>query len=83
MILLREQQNPYSKRIVCPKISSADKTEESKGAWLLWLVFRVSVDDLDYRLGQDADEVAFIDPGTFKDSEHRSEQLVYQFSQRY
>lgn len=53
---------------------------EKREAWLLWLVYEVRVDHLEYGVGADADEVAFMHPELFKNSEHRSEQLVYEFT---
>ncbi|MNH11683.1 RNA pyrophosphohydrolase [compost metagenome] len=53
---------------------------EKREAWLLWLVYEVEIDDLEYGVGADADEVAFINPELLKDSPYRSEQLVYSFA---
>lgn len=53
---------------------------EKREAWLLWLVYEVQVDHLEYGVGADADEVAFMNPELFKDSKYRSEQLVYEFA---
>ncbi len=71
--------SPFTEQLV----DSESMYVETKDAWLLWLVFIVKVDDLEYGLGQDADEVAFINPDYFKDSVHRSEQLVYHFTAKY
>jgi len=56
---------------------------DSKEAWLLWLVHEVNVKDLKYGIGEHADEVAFVDPSTLKNSQHRCEQLVYKFTTKY
>ncbi|MCY1554254.1 hypothetical protein D9M68_908150 [compost metagenome] len=53
---------------------------EKREAWLLWLVYEVQLDTLEYGIGADADEVAFVDPEQFKDSTYRSEQLIYKFA---
>lgn len=53
---------------------------ESKEAWLLWLVYKIDITDFTFGVGEDADEVAFINPASFKDSEFQSEQLVYEFA---
>lgn len=53
---------------------------EPKERWQLWLVYTVTIPHgFSYGVGVDADEVAFIDPNTFKDSPRRSEQLVYRW----
>lgn len=56
---------------------------ESKEAWQLWLVYAVKVDSSRYGRGQDADDVAFIDPNELKNSVHLSEQLVYKFASKH
>jgi 8-oxo-dGTP diphosphatase len=56
---------------------------ESKEAWLLWLVYKIAIDDFSYGVGQDADEVAFMNPEVFKDSAYQSEQLVYKFASKH
>lgn len=43
-------------------------------------MYEVEVDHLEYSVGADADEVAFINPELFKNSKYRSEQLVYEFT---
>ncbi len=53
---------------------------EQKQAYLMWVVYELSFDgELNFRLGEDADEVRFIDPHQLKDSPHRSERLVYKW----
>lgn len=56
---------------------------ESKEAWLLWLVYKIDIGEFTYGIGKDADEVAFINPNTFKDSLYKSEQLVYEFAAKH
>jgi len=53
---------------------------KDKETWLLWIVCELKLKDLKYGIGEHANEVAFIDPSTLKDSEHRSERLVYKFT---
>lgn len=57
-----------------------------KDSWLLWLVYEVNVENLDYGVGEDCDEVAFINPeslnGHAKIVLSRSEKLVYKFTSR-
>lgn len=52
----------------------------TKEAWQIWLVYKVTLDQLTFSVGKDADEVAFLDPTQFKGSESRSEQLVYKWT---
>lgn len=53
---------------------------KSKEAWLLWLVYKINIDEFTYGVGEDADEVAFVDPAQFQHSDYESERLVYEFS---
>ena len=64
-------------------VDSATMYLERKEAWLLWLVFKVEIENLAYGVGEDADEVAFVNPAIFKDSPYLSEQLVYKFAKLY
>ncbi len=51
---------------------------ETRQAWQLWVMFRVSFDTLpQFGLGVDADAVAFIDPRQFAGSELRAQQFIY------
>ena len=53
---------------------------ESKKAWQLWVLFRVTFTTMpEFSRGSDADDVAFIDPRTFKDSEWRAQRLMYKW----
>jgi len=54
---------------------------ETKESWTLWLVYEIDIADLEYGVGADADEVAFIDPNALKDSEHVFERLIYKLAQ--
>lgn len=65
-------------------LDTATMFVESKEAWLMWLVCGIRIDnDFSFGIGPDADEVAFMNPQLFKDSQHTSEQLVYEFATRY
>ncbi|HEU5122203.1 MAG TPA: NUDIX hydrolase [Candidatus Saccharimonadales bacterium] len=51
-----------------------------KEAWLMWVVYEVSFNEpLLYGIGQDATDVAFIDPKILKDSMLRAERLTYRW----
>ncbi len=53
---------------------------ESYNQWLLWVVFEIDIEDgFEYGIGEDADEVAFVDPETFRDSDYMSGRLTYKF----
>lgn len=48
--------------------------------YLMWVICELAFDEpLLYGVGEDADEVAFMDPTVFKNSEFLSEQLVYKW----
>ncbi|OYX53955.1 hypothetical protein B7Y92_00845 [Candidatus Saccharibacteria bacterium 32-50-13] len=53
---------------------------ESRKAWQLWVIFRVSFDEIPlFSRGVDADDIAFINPRTFADSPWRAQQLIYKW----
>jgi hypothetical protein len=56
-------------------VTSFFVTEQDR--WLMWVVYDVKTATSVFSKGKDADEIAFIDPRTFKNSTIRSEQLVY------
>ena len=54
---------------------------ETRESWTLWLVYEINLKTMEYGIGADADEVAFVDPNTLSDSEHLFERLIYKLSQ--
>jgi 8-oxo-dGTP pyrophosphatase MutT (NUDIX family) len=50
-----------------------------KEAWAMWLVYNVKTETNNFSVGEDATEVAFMDPRIFKASKDRGEQLTYKF----
>ncbi|MGH7196738.1 MAG: NUDIX hydrolase [Candidatus Saccharimonadales bacterium] len=67
--------------VTSPFIAKIVHTEsmyvEENQHWLLWIVYEVELEALEYGLGEHADEVAFMDPQLFKDSSSRSERLIH------
>ncbi|HEY1085772.1 MAG TPA: NUDIX hydrolase [Candidatus Saccharimonadales bacterium] len=51
----------------------------SSKAWLLWIVYEVIPENMEFSVGEESDEIAFVDPIAFKDSEGIAERLVYKF----
>jgi len=51
--------------------------------WALWLFYEVTIENLEYGLGADADEIKFIDPVSLKDSDFIFEKIVYDYSLRH
>ena len=64
-------------------LDSATMYLKKKEAWLMWLVFDVAIEDFTFGVGEDADEVAFMNPELFKESQYESEQLVYKFATKH
>jgi len=50
---------------------------DHRKAWLLWIVYDVTVENYDFAVGRDCTAVAFHDPKVFRDSPHTTEQWVY------
>lgn len=45
--------------------------------WLMWLVYELEFENLQYACGPDVKEIAFMDIATFVGSKSRSAQLTY------
>lgn len=54
--------------------------EHSK-IWQVRLIFEVKPDNMTFSAGEDGDEIAFMNPDVFRDSESHTERLVYEYSQ--
>lgn len=53
---------------------------ESRQAYLIWVVYELEFDSkYSWGVGVDGDAVEFIDPGSFKNSTHRSERLIHKW----
>jgi len=48
--------------------------------WQMRLIFEVKPDNLIFSAGKDSDDIAFIDPHTFKDSESEVERRIYRYN---
>jgi len=51
---------------------------EHKQAWLMWIVFRVELNSLDFKLGNGVTDASFIDPKILKSSNDIYEKMVYE-----
>jgi 8-oxo-dGTP diphosphatase len=49
-------------------LGTFSKYLDGKKAWLLWIVYKVVPPTLNFTVGIEADEIAFIDPEEFKES---------------
>ncbi len=50
----------------------------TKQAWLVWIVYELETENMDFSNGVDGDELQFVDPASFADSTAFEEQFVYQ-----
>ncbi len=57
------------------------KVLEAFSFWQIRLIFELSPDNMVFSPGEDGDEVTFVDPAAFKDSNVLAEQGVYRFGQ--
>lgn len=48
-------------------------------AWLLWIVYEVIPETMEFSVGEESDEIMFADPKMFEHSQARSEHLIYEF----
>ena len=67
----------YTGKFEAQPVYTASFFVQEKDAWLFWVVYDVKTATQEFAVGADADEIAFIDPRTFKDSTSRSERMVY------
>lgn len=51
----------------------------TKQGWLLWHVYDVTPDNMDFSVGVDGEDLMFADPHRFKGSDSRAECLIYEF----
>lgn len=52
----------------------------TKKAWLLWIVYEVEPENMNFVVGEESDEIMFVNPNDFKDSQSYSERLIYEFA---
>lgn len=51
---------------------------EPKQAWLLWIVYNVTTKSLDFSVGADSSEIAYIDPKALKGATSFEEKWIYE-----
>ncbi len=51
----------------------------TKQGWLIWHVYDVTPENMNFSVGVDGEELMFADPSRFKDSESRAERLIAHF----
>ena len=52
---------------------------EKKQAWLLWMVYEVLPSNMNFRVGDDADQIAFIDPHTLEYADSWAQRTAYRY----
>lgn len=67
----------YTGEFEARPVSTVSFFVETKDAWLLWVVYDVVPATWEFTCGDEADEIAFIDPCVFKGADTHSKQLVY------
>lgn len=51
----------------------------SKDAVQLWVVYEIEPENMNFSVGEEANEISFVNPEQFRDSDKLSEQLIYKF----
>ncbi len=54
---------------------------QSRDVWQMRIVINVKPENLNFEVGEEADQVTFINPADLKDSEHEPERKVYKYAQ--
>lgn len=49
----------------------------SKQAWLIWIVYEVQTENTRFSVGEDADEIAFVDPHTLQHGDSWEPKMTY------
>lgn len=53
-----------------------------RDAWIMYLMFEITMDNLEYSNGIDVTESTFISPEVFKDSSNPYEKIIYKLSDK-
>lgn len=54
---------------------------KTRDVWAMRIIVKVVPQSLGFRVGDEADEVRFIDPATFEESVHEWERRIYEYAQ--
>lgn len=54
----------------------------TKQGWLIWHVYDVTPDNMNFSVGVDGEELMFADPAQFRNAESRAEQLIFYFGSK-
>lgn len=54
----------------------------TKQGWLIWHVYDVTPDNMNFSVGVDGEELMFADPSQFQDSESPIERLIFHFGSK-
>ncbi len=52
----------------------------TRDVWQVKVILEVQPEAMDFKVGDEADEVTFIDPASLKDSEHEPERRIYGYA---
>ena len=52
----------------------------TKKAWLLWIVYEVVPDSMQFIVGEESEEIKFVTPEYFKAASWQSERMIYEYT---
>ena len=53
---------------------------QTKEAWMIWVLYKFRfLEPVEFRVGPDADEIGWLDPRQFKNSEWQAQQIIYKW----
>ena len=55
----------------------------TRDVWQVRVVLEIQPDSMNFSVGADADDVRFMNPDSFGQSEHEMEQKIYEYTNRY
>jgi len=51
---------------------------EPRKSWLLWIVYDVTTENMNFSVGNDTNEIAFVDPKTLENANERTEHWIFE-----
>lgn len=74
---LKEEVN-YEGNFIAKPFATAVFWVEPRKSWLLWIVYDVTTENMNFSVGNDTNEIAFVDPKTLENANERTERWIFE-----
>lgn len=74
---LKEEVN-YDGNFTAKPFATAVFWVEPRKSWLLWIVYDVTTENMNFSVGNDTNEIAFVDPKTLENANERTERWIFE-----